>query len=515
MHVMSPLLPIATIVRETDGAHRGPGAVVSLIRQTAWAAAATVVLSGSRFALAVILARRLSVDLFGKFAFAQWVVDVAFLACSLGVAGVLARYVAESKHDAHLTSAMIRRVLPYAAGLPLLAGLVVVVGVRLSGFPLSLVDLAALGVWTAANGTWAMQTAVLTGSQRFDLVFVANALAAAVMLGVALLIPSSAASPMLLFACMAVASALGAAIGVRSTLRLAGPAPSPITQQRSLAVRRYAFNIWVTALLWNLVWSRGELPVVQATLGYVGVARYSVALTLFGATIQCVMLAVAAAGPQLTRLWGEGSHEAAVALARRFLDTQLLVCGLAAIALVNLGPELVTLMFASEYRDQGYTLAILAIGLLATTVSSQSHLLQIASDGRFTRNSTLMGLVILLCASVSAVPIFGLPGAALARVSTMLIVAAITLYFARKKWGEGTYSVANVAAVALTVAASAALVLALQDLRWYTRSGLAAVAAAVLIASVRAPSGRTQVGALGRLARQRLFSQPSAARKVG
>ena len=512
---MSRLPPISVVTGGLDGAYGDSGAVVSLIRQTAWAAAATVVISVSRFALAAILARRLSMDLFGKFAFAQWLVDVVFLACSLGVTGVLARYVAEYRHDAHMASAMIRRALPFAMGLPLVAGIVVIAGVKLSDVALSAEDLAALGVWTVANGAWAMQTAVLTGSQRFDLMLVANALAAAVMLGGALLVPSTVMSPATLFVCMAAAAAAGTTVGLRSTLGLIGVVPSSVDRRQSLAIRRYAFNIWVTALLWSFVWSRGELPVVLATLGEAGVAQYSVALALFGAAIQCAMLPVAAAGPQLTRLWGEGSHEAAVALARQFLDTQLLVCGFAAIASICLGPELIAWVFGGGYRDQAYTLAILAIGLLSMSVSSQSHLLQIASDGRFTRNATFAGLVVLLCVSVWAIPALGLPGAAVARVSTMVIVAAVTLHFARTRWGKGTFSLGNVAAASLTVAGSAALVLAWQDLHWYVRAGLAAVAASILIAAIRAPSGRTQTGVVGRFVRKRLFGQAAAPRKAG
>ena len=90
-------------------------------------------------------------------------------------------------------------------------------------------------------------------------------------------------------------------------------------------------NIWITALLWALVWSRGELPIVRAFLGDSGVAHYSAALTLLGGAIAGVSLGIGGVAPQLTRLWGEGKHAEALATARRVMDIQVLLCGGAAL----------------------------------------------------------------------------------------------------------------------------------------------------------------------------------------
>jgi len=58
---------------------------MSILRHSVWSAAAGIVVTGSRFAVAAILARRLSQGAFWQYAYAQWLVDISFLFCSLGV----------------------------------------------------------------------------------------------------------------------------------------------------------------------------------------------------------------------------------------------------------------------------------------------------------------------------------------------------------------------------------------------------------------------------------------------
>ena len=94
---------------------------MSILRHSAWAAAAAITLTAARFALAAIIARRLSQAGFGQYAYAQWLNDLAFLFCSLGATGVAARYVAEFRSQPGWLSAFIRRWRQFALGLPFLA----------------------------------------------------------------------------------------------------------------------------------------------------------------------------------------------------------------------------------------------------------------------------------------------------------------------------------------------------------------------------------------------------------
>jgi O-antigen/teichoic acid export membrane protein len=429
---------------------------MSLLRHSAWAAAAAITLTVSRFAFAAIVARRLVQAAYGQYAYGQWLIDLAFLVCSLGATGAVSRYAAEFRHDAGLLAAFFRRWRPFALGLPWVGSLAVLAGVWLSGMALTPFALVMLACWAVANGMWAMQTAALTGLQRFDLIFAANAFAGLVIVTGALLLPLVPSDPGRLFGLMALASGGGAVVGLSITFRQGKVQVDAIESARWRTIRGYAMNIWVTALLWSLVWSRGEMPIVRGYLGDVGVAHYAPALTLFGGAVQGVMLGVAGVAPQLTRLWGEGRQAQAVATARAVMNVQLLLSAGAALVLICLGPELVTLAFGKAYVDAAKPLAIFGLGLVAMSVSLQNHLLQIATDARFTRNTTLLGLLLLFSTAFLLIPRLGLDGAALARGGTLVALAGISSLAVVHRWGRKATSARNLT-IAFAVTGAAAM----------------------------------------------------------
>ena len=428
---------------------------LSLFRQSAWAAAAAVTLTAARFALVAVVARRLSQAGFGQFAYAQWLVDLTFLVCSFGATGVVSRYAAEYRTRPERLAALMVRWRPFAFGLPVLASGAVLLGALLSGLHLNATALSMLTIWTAANGLWAMQTAALAGLQRFDLIFRANALAAVIMLAGVLVLPLQGEDIAMLFGLMAIACGAAATVGIHAVRQLTAGAVGSIEPDGWRSIRGYAFNIWITALLWSLVWSRGEMPVVRAYLGDAGVAQYAAALTLFGWAIQGVMLAVSGVAPQLTMLWGSGRRDEAIAIARSVMDVQLLFCGAGALLLICLGPELVSLAFGSTYREAAEPLAIFAVGLVAMAMSSQNHMLQIATEARFSRNTMLFGLVLMFCAAMLLTPVYGLNGAAFARSGTMLLLTVVSLVVVTRRWGRDSVSSRNVLIVAIVIGVSA------------------------------------------------------------
>jgi O-antigen/teichoic acid export membrane protein len=418
-----------------------------MLRQSAWAAASAVILTASRFALSAIMARRLSQSAFGQYAYGQWMIDVAFLVCSLGVTGAASRFLVEYKNKPELLAAFVRKWRPWAFGLPWLTGAVVVAGAWLSNLNLTPVALVMLVLWAIASGLWAMQTAALVGMQRFDLVFFANAIAGVVMLGGVWALPLDPASPGMVFALMGAACSCAALVGFSKTGSLVKDALATserIEPTRWRVIRLYALNMWLTALLWSLVWSRGEFPIVRSYLGDAGVAHYTVALALFGGAVQAVMLGVSGVAQHLTRLWGEGQFTEAVAIARDIMDAQLLLCTLGGLSMICLGPEMVTLLFGQGYRDSAAPLALLGFGLLGMAVSCQNHVLQIATDARFNRNTTLLGLLTLFGLAFVLIPRFGLAGAAAARAGTMLLLTAISIGAIVKRFGMASMSVRNV-----------------------------------------------------------------------
>lgn len=463
---------------------------MSLIRHSAWAAAAAITLTAARFALVAIVARRLLPVGFGQFAYAQWLVDLAFLVCSLGATGVASRYIAEYRTRPERLAALMVRWRPFAFGLPVLASGAVLLGALLSGLHLDGPALSMLALWAVTNGFWSMQTAALTGLQRFDLVFRANVLAAVIMLTGVLVLPLYGDSVVLLFGLMAIACGAAATVGIPAIRHLAASPVGSIEPGGWRSIRGYAVNIWITALLWSLVWSRGEMPIVRAYLGDAGVAQYAAAMTLFGGAIQGVMLAVSGVAPQLTMLWGSGRRKEAIATARTVMDVQLLFCGAGALLLICLGPELVSAAFGNTYREASAPLAIFALGLLAMAVSSQNHVLQIETDARFSRNTTLIGLVLLFTAAIVLTPRYGLSGAAMARAGTMLLLALISIVVVARRWGLESISAQNVLVVTAVVGASAAALAWNKGSDVLERAALLGAALFMLAALLRDRNGR-------------------------
>ena len=175
-----------------------------------------------------------------------------------------------------------------------------------------------------------------------------------------------------------------------------------------------------------------------------------------GGAIAGVSLEVGGVAPQLTRLWGEGKHAEALATARRVMDIQVLLCGGAALALICLSPEIVTLAFGPNYSDASVPLSLFGFAVLGMTTSLLNHVLQIATEARFNRNSTFLALVVLFGAAIALVPDFGIAGAAIARAGTLLLSAAITLGVCAKKWGAAVVGARNAEAATFVCAAAAA-----------------------------------------------------------
>ena len=133
--------------------------MTSLKKHAVWSAGAAIVLTGSRFALAAVLARRLSPEAFGQYAYAQWLVDISFLLLTFGATGAVSRYAAEFRHDPVWVAGFLKVWRRYALLLPFGAGLVAVLGSYISQLALPPAGRACLAAWTVASGLWAMQTA--------------------------------------------------------------------------------------------------------------------------------------------------------------------------------------------------------------------------------------------------------------------------------------------------------------------------------------------------------------------
>ncbi|TLZ05573.1 MAG: hypothetical protein E6K23_11345 [Gammaproteobacteria bacterium] len=425
---------------------------MSILRHSAWSAAAAIVLTGSRFVVVAILARRLSQGALGQYAYAQWLVDISFLFCSLGVTGAISRFAAQYSHAPLLLSGLFRRWWPLALGLSFLTGLVVLCGAwasRLAMFP---DDAPSLLVWATASALWSMQTAALAGLKRFDLIFRANTIAAAVMLAGTALLPS-AADIADVIKVMALACILAATVGISTTKTFLRLGNADIDPSLWRVVKTYAGNTWISSLIASLVWSRGEFPMIKSVLGDLAVAQYAVAITTYGAAMQGVMLGLGGVGAHLTSLWGQGRKEEALCLSRSVMDLQLTVIGSGALALLVFGDQLVEFVYSASYAAAAPSLRVLTLGLLSLSLATQSLLLQIETNASFNRNSLLVGVALLYLLVAALIYDWGILGAAVARSGAMIFIAMATLIWSVKVLGSRSVSFANMAVVACVLIA--------------------------------------------------------------
>lgn len=440
---------------------------MTILKQSVLAGVSAVTLAGSRFAFAAILARCLSTPTFGQFIFCQWLIEISILVTSVGATAAASRYFAEFRGNSAQTGAFLSRWRLATGVLPMVAGLGALLGLRAAGIPLSYEAQACLIVWAVTASVLAAQSAALTGLQKFDVILKGNLFSAAVLLAGATWISQMSITSMpWLFGVMALANFAALLLGRQTLKRMKSEPGDRLTADEWKMIRRYALNMWLVALLGSLVWSRGELPIVRLFHGDIGVAGYAIALTLLGGVTQGVMLGVSAVAPEITLRIGSGRQHEADALARSVLDLQLLACGALAVLLITLAPELIRAAFGVAYLQQAPALGVLALGLISMALSTQNHILQIETHGRFNTQSTMLGLVLLVALSLALIPSLHTLGAAAARSTAMTLtglLAAAQLWRTDRRECVSlqnlatTYSIATLALILCSVTAQGSL----------------------------------------------------------
>ncbi|MBW8366833.1 MAG: oligosaccharide flippase family protein [Arenimonas sp.] len=473
---------------------------MSIRIHAAWSAGAAILLTASRFALLAVLARRLDPHALGLFAYAQWMVDIGFLVASFGANGAATRFFAEYRSRPGLLQSFLRLWRLPSFLLPLAGALIAVLGAKLTGAEISSQGLGALSLWALFAGLWAMQTSVLTGLQRFDLVFLANFLAAVVMVLGSAFMPMTPHDPTSAFLIMGSGCAAAFMVGLLPVQRLYLSGAGWDERLDRASIIRYCINVWVTALLWSLVWSRGEVPLVRHFLGDAQLANYTVALSLVGGAIAGVMLGVGGIAPQVTRLLGDAKVPEAIRLCRTVGDWQLLLSGSAAALLIWLSPELLRVAFGPSYAAAGPVLALLAAGLPALSFSMHNHLLQIQTGARFNRNATLLGLAVLGVGALLLIPSFGIEGAAFARMSTLWLLALVSAIVFSSRAGPAGVNRLGFTTVMLVTAASACAVALLPALPLGIRMTVALAIPFGLAVMIRDADGRPAVQMMTRRA---------------
>lgn len=398
-----------------------------------------------------MLANKLGVSEFGRFAFSQWLVDMVFLSLAFGLPGSASRFFAELRTQSANLLAFERWFLPRS--------LVVVVAVAVVSPLVALtfngeVDLK-FGLlqagWSASAAVWALLLARAQGLQQFERMAISNGVYVVIALGGCALFPKEGvpvSSAMMLIIIATVAAAISTWL------------PLPMSENKRTIessdlnlrmLKMFGVNIWITSLVSALVWSRGELVIVRSELGVSDVAIYSIALSLAGIATQGLMLLTGALGPHLTQMWGAGKHEEAINLCRRITDMLTLTAGILAIFLMAFAPELIRFTFGPAYAEAKVLLAILGLGTIGLASAAANQLLQIKTNGVFARNANFIGAFGLFVAAIPLVKLVGMDGAAMSRVLVQISVGVMPLYFAHRLVSVNTVNWINQAKIGLVI----------------------------------------------------------------
>ena len=477
---------------------------MSLLKSTAYASLAGLVVSGGRFALTVVLARKLTVIDFGQFAYVQWLVDTLYLCLSFGAGAMASRYLAQYATQPALLHTFQRRLSVAYLVVPLLVMAAFSAAQLWSATARSGHEVALATAWAGANSLVVMQTAALTGYQRWSGMLVQNLASVATLLAGAVWLPAVGAGCADAFAVMLAGSVVAAAVGAYlirgdSGAMVAGVSPVAVAQAAGIdwrQVRNFALNTWVAALLASFVWSRGEVPVLKWLQGDAVVGRYAAALAIWGGAVQCVMLASSAIAPHIAQAWGRGDILGAARVAARVLNIQLLLACAGSLIVVLFGPQILGLVFSSDYSSAAPALRWLFFGLFALSVSGYSYLLQLTTDAAFNRNALMLAAVVLYVSAFAFIYLFGEVCAGMSRAASLFAIFSITLWQAGKTWQFDGIPIGNVVRALLLVLS----VVLLADTVMVNTGNIAKAAllclGLVLLAVLKEPSGEPTMLAL-------------------
>ena len=406
---------------------------MSLAKDTAVSAVSTVISTGSRLVVTVMLARRLAPSSYGEFIFAQWIIDLLFMICSMGLPASLTRFLPAISASPHWTSLPIsRRIFALVVGSFLISVLLFSLYV-LFGASWGPVESLSLIFWCSAYLAVAYIAPALQGLFRYDAVMAGSitfAIVAPVLIFVFLKSPSvpHAALAMGLAWLLNGAAAAGAIVLLPSS-PTRPPSMEPVNQ-RSIAI--YAGNLWVTGLIAGLVWTRGELGVLKFHVDSAHIGIYAAGLTLVGLVSQGAALITGALTPHLVTHWHARNDQMLAYIVRGISQLVLIVTTIGALFLIGVGETVIPMLLGNRYAHSYEILAILSLSAISISSGCANTLLQIESNGKFGLFVNTAALIILVIVSVALTPIIGIVGAAIARSIAQTIVAFVTFQRLRR-----------------------------------------------------------------------------------
>lgn len=388
--------------------------------------------------ITVILARRLGPESFGLFVFLQWLIDMTFMVFSVGLPGVATRFYPQSTDkNADRLPGFNQWFLRAGLLAALLTCCFATLAALLFSYPGSPASLLAVALLAASSSIWALLGARAQGLFQFKRFAASSAIFVGVTL-IGLLLPLVDGD---LSGAMLVVAAANLAAATVCATALSG---EPIERSQSLArthstlIRRYATNSWATSMAASLVWARGEISLVKGHLGDSAVGYYSIGLTLSALVNQGLGLFTGALWPQIARAWDNGDHEELLRFSSHVTNLLMLIAGLAAGFVICFAPYIIALLFGEMFIQSSSLVLILAVGALGLASGCAQAVLQAATNGKFGRDVTIAGGIVLFGVAWILIPHFGNEGAAVARSAIQIGVAVFTLAWLGKVLGHSS-----------------------------------------------------------------------------
>jgi O-antigen/teichoic acid export membrane protein len=404
----------------------------TLLKNTAYNVLARGIASGVPLVVSMYASRRIGVDSFGIAQYIIWLVSTVWMFLNFGLPITLVRYIALRMGDRNPASAgaMIGWSLVFN-------GLICIAG--------ALVFLIALHM---ARGLW-IETLLLficmsfnsvlqsahEGLMRFRRLFFASLVSGCVML--VLFFPLI--HPYVLDGYIAVLVA-GAAVNALVLLfslkdlplfhREMALIPPGAGRLFGRDVRSFALYTWLAAIISSFAWQRMELFFIKTYLTTADVAFFSVAVLLATYVTQPIALLSSALIPYFSRAAAEHNEESAHAT--YFFLTKLLawLTFFACFFVAAHSSFIVKLIYGIAYEPAENVTAIVVAGSsFGAIAAAGSALLYAHGRSRFIVLSGSVGAVLAVFSGIFIVPIFGIVGAAIARILIQFLMICFGTYY--------------------------------------------------------------------------------------
>ena len=135
----------------------------------------------------------------------------------------------------------------------------------------------------------------------------------------------------------------------------------------------------------------------------------------------------------------------------------ILVAGLSSGFVICFAPYIISLLFGEPFLQSSKLVLILALGPLGLACGCAHLIVQAATNGRFARDVTLAGGVVLFGAAFALIPRFGIQGAAAARSAVQIGVGVLTFTSLGKVLGHSSGVRQHLRSFVLLVALAASL----------------------------------------------------------